>query len=58
MLKLLAFLNIVEVMTETKASKWHYKMDVISNAKYDFLRFWLSTFFLLGESLRVYKEKW
>ena len=30
-------------------SKWGYKMHVISSAKIDFLRFWLSTFFLLEE---------
>ena len=36
-----AFLNVIDGY---QTSKWRYKMHVISNAKIDFLRFWLGTF--------------
>ena len=49
-----AFLNVTDVLMETRSQIGAIKMHVISNTKIDFLRFWLSTFFLLEKSWRVY----
>ena len=47
-----AFLNVTDFLMETRSQNGAIKMHVISNTKTDFLKFWLSTFFLLEKSCR------